>query len=219
MTRSLALEVARDGILVNAIGAGAVLTENWANNMLPSVRKQRPELASGSDEALAKLLGQEMTPVGRFGRPDKIAALTASLPLMETASSPATRSRRPAARTASCESKTATAGGTMSDKVSVIASFFPKAGKESDVEQILRGMIGPTRAEPGCERYELYGGTGSPPSFHLFEIYENQAALEAHRNTPHYKSYRARIADLLSEPIKVQVLRALNAEEHAQRPT
>jgi len=79
LTRSLALEVARDGILVNAIGVGAVVTENWANNMLPSVRQRRPELRSYSDETLVKLLGEEMTPVGRFGRPDEIAALAAFL--------------------------------------------------------------------------------------------------------------------------------------------
>jgi 3-oxoacyl-[acyl-carrier protein] reductase len=64
---------------VNAIGVGAVVTENWTNNMLPSVRKRRPELSGYSDEALVKLLGEEMTPIGRFGRPDEIAALAAFL--------------------------------------------------------------------------------------------------------------------------------------------
>ena len=79
LTRSIALEVARDGILVNAIAAGAVLTDNWASNMLPAVRKQRPELVNQSDEAMAKLLGEEMTPVGRFGQPEEIAAIAAFL--------------------------------------------------------------------------------------------------------------------------------------------
>lgn len=79
LTRSIALEVARDGILVNAIAVGAVLPDNWASNMLPAVRQQRPELASRSDEAIVKLLGEEMTPVGRFGRPEEIAAIAAFL--------------------------------------------------------------------------------------------------------------------------------------------
>jgi 3-oxoacyl-[acyl-carrier protein] reductase len=79
LTRSMALELAHDGIVVNAIGVGAVLTDNWAHNMLPDVRKRRPEIAKQSDEALIKLLGEEMTPVGRFGRPDEIAAIAAFL--------------------------------------------------------------------------------------------------------------------------------------------
>jgi 3-oxoacyl-[acyl-carrier protein] reductase len=75
----MALEVAHDGILVNAIGVGAILTDNWAQNMLPEVRKRRPEIAKQSDDALVKLLGEEKTPVGRFGRPDEIAAIAAFL--------------------------------------------------------------------------------------------------------------------------------------------
>jgi 3-oxoacyl-[acyl-carrier protein] reductase len=79
LTRSLALELAHDGILVNAIGVGAVLTDNGARNMLSDVRKRRPELAKKSDDELVELLGAEMTPVGRFGRPAEIAAIAAFL--------------------------------------------------------------------------------------------------------------------------------------------
>lgn len=73
-TKSLALEVAADGILVNAIGVGAVATDNWAHNMLPGVRRRRPELHDLTDEQLVALLGKERTPTGRFGRPEDIAA-------------------------------------------------------------------------------------------------------------------------------------------------
>ena len=76
LTRSLALEFAPDGILINAVAVGAVITENWKHNMLPSVREQRPE---HSDERLIELLGKEMTPVGRFGRPEEIASAVAFL--------------------------------------------------------------------------------------------------------------------------------------------
>lgn len=79
LTRSLALSVAPDGILVNAVGVGAVATDNWAQNMLPNVRNRRPELADKTDEEVMALLGQEKTPVGRFGLPEDIAAITAFL--------------------------------------------------------------------------------------------------------------------------------------------
>lgn len=79
LTRSLALDVAPMGILVNAIGVGAVATENWAKNMLPNVRARRPELSGKTDEEIMTLLGKEKTPVGRFGRPEDIAAIAAFL--------------------------------------------------------------------------------------------------------------------------------------------
>jgi quinol monooxygenase YgiN len=94
----------------------------------------------------------------------------------------------------------------MNSRVSVIARFFPKSGQQDVVEKILKGMVGPTRNEPGCERYDLYRVKDGPIQFTLFEIYKDQAALEFHRTTEHYKAYRAAIGDLLSEPIGVSVL-------------
>jgi quinol monooxygenase YgiN len=94
--------------------------------------------------------------------------------------------------------------------VMVFASFTPKPGKESEVETVLRGMVGPTRQEPGCRRYDLHGSADAPRTYHLYEIYDDQAAVEHHRGTAHYKNYRATIVDLLAEPIGVKVLQALD---------
>ncbi len=78
-TKSLALEVAADGILVNAIGCGAIETENWANNMVPAIRRARPELASLSDSQVLAMISAELTPIGRAGSPREIAAIAAFL--------------------------------------------------------------------------------------------------------------------------------------------
>lgn len=96
--------------------------------------------------------------------------------------------------------------------VIVFASFSPNAGQEGDVEEILRGMVGPTRAEPGNEIYDLYEKTAEgPKTFHLFERYTDADALQAHRDSEHYKAYRAKIPDYLFEPIGVIVLDAVDA--------
>ncbi|MCE4226228.1 SDR family oxidoreductase [Methylobacterium sp. C25] len=79
LTKSLALEVASAGILVNAIGVGAVATDNWANNMLPAVRRNRSEMAGLSDDQVLARVGAEMTPIGRAGTPEEIAAIAAFL--------------------------------------------------------------------------------------------------------------------------------------------
>lgn len=91
-------------------------------------------------------------------------------------------------------------------KVIVFASFIPKDGGDAGVEEILKGMVKPTRSEPGCEVYDLFRSTEEPLTYHLFEVYRDRAALEAHRETPHYKAYRSKVPDLLAEPIGVKVL-------------
>jgi hypothetical protein len=57
----------------------------------------------------------------------------------------------------------------MNQPVSVIATFTPGPGKEDDVENILRGMIEPTRGEAGCQRYDFYRTSAAPGLFMLFE--------------------------------------------------
>ena len=93
----------------------------------------------------------------------------------------------------------------------VVARFQPKPDAAAEVERILRGMIAPTRAEPGCQRYDLYRA-GSPESagYCLIERYVDEAAIQAHRETAHYKAYRAAIADLLAQPIDVALLAPLD---------
>ena len=98
--------------------------------------------------------------------------------------------------------------------VIVFASFLPKPEQEDEVKKILNNMVGPTRAEPGNEIYDVYqknGDAENPTSFHLFERYSDGDALQHHRETDHYKAYRAKIVDYLAEPIGVLVLDAVDA--------
>jgi 3-oxoacyl-[acyl-carrier protein] reductase len=79
LTKSLALEVGKYGILVNAIGIGAVDTENMTNNMLPALRIARPELSELSDEEFLKRISAERIPIGRVGSTQDIAVIAAFL--------------------------------------------------------------------------------------------------------------------------------------------
>jgi quinol monooxygenase YgiN len=94
----------------------------------------------------------------------------------------------------------------------VFVRFFPKPGNEARVESILRGMIAPTRQEPGCLRYDFYESNNTTASriFCLVERYADAAAQQAHRETSHYKDYRANIMDLLAQPIEVNLLDPLD---------
>lgn len=95
----------------------------------------------------------------------------------------------------------------------VLVHFHPKPGSEQAVETILRGMVVATRQEPGNELYDLYRAASATGTavFVLLERYRDQAALEAHRATEHYKTYRATIMEHLGGPIDVRVLESLDA--------
>jgi quinol monooxygenase YgiN len=61
---------------------------------------------------------------------------------------------------------------------------------------ILRRLIDATRAEPGCLDYAFAEDVTDPGLLHLREIWQDQAALDAHRATPHMAEWRATHADL-----------------------
>ncbi len=94
-------------------------------------------------------------------------------------------------------------------RVCVFASFAPKHGREDEVRAVLDEMAHKTRAEPGCQVYDLYQDDAGT-TFRLFERYTGQEALDFHRSSEHYIAYRKAIAELLQAPIDVVVLREAN---------
>jgi NAD(P)-dependent dehydrogenase (short-subunit alcohol dehydrogenase family) len=71
-TKTLALEVAKDNILVNGVNIGFVITPQWENIR----RKRAPE--STREDFFEHWAAQEV-PLGRFGLPDEVSGLVAFL--------------------------------------------------------------------------------------------------------------------------------------------
>jgi quinol monooxygenase YgiN len=68
------------------------------------------------------------------------------------------------------------------------AKYFAKPGKGDEVEGLLRRMAPLVSAnEPGCRLYHANRSADNADIFLLYEHYADQAALDAHRNTPHFK--------------------------------
>ena len=98
---------------------------------------------------------------------------------------------------------------TVSEPIHVNAMFESHPGQEQALASLLLAMVAPSRAEPGCRQYDLFRVQGTPGGFVISECYADQAALEAHRQTGHYQAYRGQLADLLSAPVRVQLLQAV----------
>jgi len=73
-SKTLAIDLAKDGILVNAVNPALVYTPLWerlADSLIPAVGQSR-------EEVFKNLAGQLLL-VGRYGRPEEVAAVVAFL--------------------------------------------------------------------------------------------------------------------------------------------
>ncbi len=72
-------------------------------------------------------------------------------------------------------------------------------GRERFLEAIEVDALGSERDEPGCLRFNVLQDAADENTYYFYEVYEDEAALEAHRAAPHYEVWRA-AADTLAAP-------------------
>ena len=79
-------------------------------------------------------------------------------------------------------------------KITAILTAHP--GKAADLQALLVGMAPLCRAEPGNLRWDVWQDRAHGERFVLDELYLDGAAVEAHRETPHYQNYLAKVPEL-----------------------
>ena len=69
--------------------------------------------------------------------------------------------------------------------------------------------------EPGCREFNIAVQASNPNHVFLYEVYDNEAALAAHRNTEHFKKFAATTANMVTgRNIRPMSAVALNAKAH-----
>ena len=53
--------------------------------------------------------------------------------------------------------------------------------------------------EPGCRRFDILNLASDLNHFFLYEVYENEAAFQAHRASEHFKKYAATTAKMVAK--------------------
>lgn len=97
----------------------------------------------------------------------------------------------------------------MSSSIAVIARFTSLPESRATLRTLLEGMTTPARAEDGCRTYDLYEVVDGDDLV-LFERYRSRSALEEHRASTHYATYRAQLSGLLAKPVAVTELAVLD---------
>ena len=91
--------------------------------------------------------------------------------------------------------------------ITVIAKLKVKPGCEAQFETAAREMIAAARAaEPGTINYILHKNLRDATEFVYYEVYQDQAALDAHGKTDHMRAFGGKIGPLLAGRADITVL-------------
>jgi len=75
--------------------------------------------------------------------------------------------------------------------------------KPDDVEEFLvesRRNAAASLQEPGIRRFDVLQDEGDPAHVVLNEVYVDQAAADAHKQTDHYARWRDAVPDMMAQP-------------------
>lgn len=75
-------------------------------------------------------------------------------------------------------------------------------GRQRFLQAIEVDALGSERDEPTCLRFNVLQDALDEDVYYFYEVYKDQAALDAHRATPHFAAWRE-AGDTLDGPIVV----------------
>jgi autoinducer 2-degrading protein len=67
--------------------------------------------------------------------------------------------------------------------------------RDAFVESLLDDASGSVTDEPGCLRFDVLQDNADPNRIFLYEVYRDEQALEAHRQAPHFQTWRETVKD------------------------
>lgn len=98
-------------------------------------------------------------------------------------------------------------------KVTVLAKFKAKAGKEEALKQAIMACVPPTRAEAGCINYDLHKSSDDSATFILYENWVSKKLLEEHLEMPYLVDLKAKLDDLCAEPLDISLWEMISTPE------
>ncbi|QAX83164.1 antibiotic biosynthesis monooxygenase [Pseudomonas sp. DTU12.3] len=79
----------------------------------------------------------------------------------------------------------------MSQPFTAIATLIAKPGQQDLLEQGLRALVAPSRAEDGCSQYDLHRDLTDPQVFYVIEHWASEEILQAHNASVHFLHFQA----------------------------
>ena len=104
----------------------------------------------------------------------------------------------------------------------IFVTLNVQTDKIAEFEEVSLGDgQGSTRDEPECFRFDIMRDPQIPGRYYLYEVYLNEASLEKHRETPHFKKWWATVEEWLEtdlEKIDMETIFPSDAGWQTQKP-
>ncbi len=84
----------------------------------------------------------------------------------------------------------------------IFVRFHAQPGREREVEEALRAVIVPSRAEPGCRSIDVFRSIRDPLLFYIHSRWADEDAFEEHARLPHTVKFIERVEPLLDHPVE-----------------
>lgn len=82
--------------------------------------------------------------------------------------------------------------------ISICAILIANPGKEAALEDLLLRLVEPVSQEPGTLEYRIHRALDNPGRFFFYEKYTDQAAIDTHMATPHFKELLVKLEGLIA---------------------
>jgi (4S)-4-hydroxy-5-phosphonooxypentane-2,3-dione isomerase len=88
----------------------------------------------------------------------------------------------------------------------ILAYLTAKPGKEAEFQEKMTAQAKRCLAnEPGCLQFDVVQDPKNPTRFVMLEVYKDDAAIQAHQDSQHFKDFRPVVSELVADR-KVEVL-------------
>ena len=94
--------------------------------------------------------------------------------------------------------------------VGIIARLKIAEGKNAEFEEVFSTLAAQVRAnEAGNNFYELHKSQNDAQTYVVLEQYADQAALDAHRKTDHFRASGAKMAGLIAGAPEIEIMESV----------
>lgn len=95
---------------------------------------------------------------------------------------------------------------SLEGEVQLVAYLVAKPGKKQELIDAISAIVPAVREEPGCIAYTPHVSREHPDTVVMYEVWADQAALDAHAAGANFSGLAARFGKLLAEPLRIEPL-------------